>query len=120
MGLDMFIFNKEDKEVCYWRKANSIHKYFTDNILNKYGELVRNMNEVAIDKELLQDLVETCKKVLDNPELAEELLPTNGGFFWGGCDYDEDYFNDLKYTVRVVSKIIANPLYDELYYYASW
>lgn len=119
MGLDMFILNNNE-EVMYWRKANQIHEYMCDNILERYGEVVENIRNIAIDKQLLQDLVDTCNKVLDNHDLAEELLPTNGGFFWGGCEYDEDYFDDLKYTVKIVSKIIANPDYNDLYYYASW
>ena len=47
MGLDMFIFNKNE-EVCYWRKSNQIHKYFRDNILERYGEVVENFEDAIL------------------------------------------------------------------------
>ncbi len=119
MGLDMFILNK-NKELCYWRKSNQIHKYFRDNILERYGEVVENFEEISIDKDLLKDLVTTCEKVLANPELAEKLLPTNGGCFFGSNEYDEDYFDDLKYTIKSINKIIHNEEYNDLYYCACW
>ena len=45
-----------------------------------------------------------CDKVLDDNSLAEELLPTRSGFFFGSTDYDEWYFEDIKYHGTLLIK----------------
>ncbi|MGX8696908.1 MAG: hypothetical protein ACSW8D_11015, partial [Prevotella sp.] len=44
-------------------------------------------------------------KVMTNPELANELLPTQSGFFFGGCDYDQWYYEDVSRTVEELDRI---------------
>ena len=34
--------------------------------------------------------------VLDNHTIAKDVLPTRSGPFFGGTDYDEYYFDDVK------------------------
>lgn len=46
-------------------------------------------------------------QVITDPELAEELLPAQEGFFFGGTDYDEFYIRDLKDTVRQLDRVLA-------------
>ena len=71
-----------------------------------------------------------CEKRMKNPLLAQTLLPTQDGFFFGSTDYDEWYLEDLKSYVEQV-KIIEKehkdlvesgiPEYDIQYvYWASW
>ena len=64
-----------------------------------------------------------CNRVLENHELAKELLPTQGGFFFGGLEYDEWYFSGLKYTKELLDKVIefvdTQDNYD-IFYQASW
>jgi hypothetical protein len=66
--------------------------------------------------------MQTCKTVLEFPERAEELLPTQSGFFFGGTDYDEWYKQDLEYTVTRIEKILADPAFvkSDFYYQSSW
>lgn len=94
------------KEICeeaaYWRKANQIHAWFVNNVQD--GEDECRPHEVGMEQ--LKELVDTCKKVLANPELAPELLPSQSGFFFGGTDYDEYYFSDLKNTVEQLEPLI--------------
>ncbi len=40
-------------------------------------------------------LLEVCKQVAADPSKAEELLPTQSGFFFGGTEYDEYYMNSI-------------------------
>lgn len=81
-------------EVAYWRKANHIHQWFVENVQD--GEDDCRPYYVETDK--LRELLATCEKVLENHDLAEELLPTRAGFFFGSTEYDEYYFEAVKYT----------------------
>jgi hypothetical protein len=55
--------------------------------------------------------------------VAQDVLPTQSGFFFGSTDYDEDYEDDLKQTIEIVDKAMAD--YDRdasiyFYYRSSW
>ena len=116
MGLDMYIENGQGAELIYWRKANMVHSWFERNV----GE-VKNLEKLKITKEHLEKLKKDCLTVIEDPEKAKKLLPTRDGFFFGSCDYDEWYFNDLKYTVEKINELF-NSSYelDEMYYVAWW
>ena len=104
--------------LAYWRKANAIHKWFVD----KCQDGVDECQETYLDREQLQELVDTCKQVLANMTLAESLLPSASGFFFGGTDYDEYYKQDLEYTVKRLEKILNDPALTkfDFYYQSSW
>lgn len=104
--------------IAYWRKANQIHKWFVD----KCQDGVDECQETWLSREQLQELVDTCKAVLADNTKAAELLPSANGFFFGGTDYDEWYFGDLKYTVERIEKILNDPALEkcEFYYQSSW
>ena len=113
MGLDMYLKKKTVEEVAYWRKSNQIHNWFVKNIQG--GE--DDCRTYAVTAEQLYKLKSICKKVLENKELAKDLLPTSQGFFFGGTEYDEDYFSDLEDTIRMLSRIDDDTEYE---YRASW
>lgn len=70
---------------------------------------------------VLQDLKDICKQILEDHSLAEELLPTREGFFFGSYEYDEDYFQDLEDTVKAIDEIDLEDISDcDLFYNASW
>jgi hypothetical protein len=141
MGLDMYLMraNREEAEgwknlscdertsamdqspwteVCYWRKANQIRQWFVDNCDYPADG---NCDEAEVTKENLEALIEVCRKVLENPELADELLPCSKGFFFGSQDYDEWYFNDLKNTIAACTGIIATTDWEkEIVTYSDW
>lgn len=93
-----------DYELIYWRKANMIHQWFVDHI--QEGE--DDCGEYSVSLEELEELLNICNKVLENSELANELLPTKKGFFFGDTDYGENYFEDIKYTVDKLKEAIAD------------
>lgn len=116
-------FNSAQVEVqcCYWRKANQIHKWFVDNVQN--GE--DNCAEYYVSREKIKQLIEACEAVISSPEDAEEVLPTESGFFFGSQEYDEWYHKDIEYTAKRLSqllKIIEKPENSmiEFYYTSSW
>ena len=130
MGLDQWIFRKEDDDVdmegniievhdiemLYWRKANQIHGWFE----RLFG--VENCEEYPVTIEQIKELRDTCQKVLDNHSLAEELLPVTYGCFFGSYEYDNWYFNQLEKTVKDIDKFLEldHDESDEFYYYAWW
>jgi len=61
-------------------------------------------------------------KVIDKPEICEELLPTQSGFFFGGTEYDEWYIDDIKYTrdrLQAILDLLDLDKWD-IYYHSSW
>jgi hypothetical protein len=106
------------EQVAYWRKANQIHQWFVDHVLD--GD--DNCREHECELTQLRELLGVVKRVLDDHKLAEEEMPTMSGFFYGSTEYDEDYFDDLRDTERMLSEIIEEGCGDNSWfvYRASW
>lgn len=135
-----------EESVGYWRKANSIHKWFVENVQN--GE--DDCGTYYVDIEKMEELLGVCKtlisgliledgkisngysivggervehwedgKIIKNPELADELLPTGSGFFFGSIDYDEYYYQDILDTVSILEGCLQDKS-GEFYYHSSW
>jgi hypothetical protein len=123
MGLDMYlekrkVNSKKYEEIAYWRKANQIREWFNYHLENG----VENCKHTLVSKEDLEQLLEDCKKVLEDHTLAEDLLPTSDGFFFGSTDYDEWYFEDLEETVKMLEQILKETDFENevIYYYEWW
>ena len=97
---------------AYWRKANAIHRWILEATDSE-----DKCQLIYIDGEKLKKLAEACKTVLNNHDLAEEVLPTQQGFFFGDTDYDEYYFEELQRTYDMLKDIDWQ---DSFYYQASW
>ena len=118
MGLDMYLYEKQVHEVAYWRKANAIHNW----IINR-SEEEDNCTPIALTKQDIVQLRDDCQKVLDEgtEETAMELLPPAEGFFFGGTQIDEWYWDILKETVVLLDRAIAESVDDAMFeYQASW
>lgn len=105
--------------VMYWRKANAIHKWFVD----ERADGVDNCQPIPVNVSHLEELLGLCDKALANRENAHKYLPTTEGFFFGGIEYDEWYFDGLEYTQRRLRELI--PMMersgnDWAVYQASW
>jgi hypothetical protein len=103
-------------EAGYWRKSNQIHNWFVANVQEGKDEC----QDSYVSREQLKELREVCQKVLDNNELAEQLLPTKEGFFFGGKDYDQWYFNDLEETIKIIDNALLMPDQWDFNYRSSW
>jgi len=136
------------EEVIYWRKANAIHKWFVDHVMDEEDQ----SGEWPVSKEKLKDLLELCKEVIANsklvkgkikngrrinpktkewesiledgeyiedPSVAENLLPSKEGFFFGSTDYDEYYLREIIRTAEALEKVVENNS-GEYFYQASW
>jgi hypothetical protein len=105
-------------EAAYWRKSNQIHGWFVHNIQNGKDDC----SEYGVGLHDLQQLLAVCKKVMIERDLAPELLPTGEGFFFGGTDYDDGYFEDIEYTINTLELIVADDdaKHLDFYYQSSW
>lgn len=71
--------------------------------------------------EILKELLDRCKKVSENHNLAESLLPTQDGFFFGDTTYNESYFTCIEDTINQLSGVLEHATEsDEFYYSSSW
>ena len=70
-------------------------------------------------KEDLIALKNLCEDVLLEPERAEELLPTQSGFFFGPTEYDDWYFSDIKETIEIIDWALKQD-FDYFEYHSSW
>ena len=135
--------------VAYWRKANSIHRWFVDNC----GGGVDECQLMEISKDNLEELLDIAQRVKDScvlvdgkicngytfkdgkevpnmvdgkyikdTSVAEELLPTSSGFFFGGTNYDQWYLEDIDDTIKQIKSILETTDFDNEYvlYQASW
>ena len=118
MGLDMNLYDKNNNEIMYWRKANQIREWLVrHNIIQDDDNCV----DRVIYVEQLQHLLDDCKKVLEDHSLAESLMPCSSGFFFGSETYGEWYFQQLQETVDKLQPIVntADVEHDH-YIYSDW
>ncbi len=142
-------FNKVsyiEEKAAYWRKCNQIHKWFVDNAqkgeddCGTYDVSVEQLQElvdlckkvIAIAKYEEGDILMSTSysggqetknyekgKVIINQEEIHDLLPTQGGFFFGGTSYDEYYIKDLQDTIEQIEPLLEDKTSD-FTYSSSW
>jgi hypothetical protein len=138
------------EQVGYWRKANQIHNWFVENIQDGEDDCDYHREVTKEDLEELLDICLKVKDVavmengpvvngytykdgkevpmyddgatiINSDEIAE-LLPTQGGFFFGGTDYDSYYMDDIENTIDIITKVLETTDFDKemIYYVSSW
>lgn len=110
-----------EEEVGYWRKANHIHNWFVTHCQGG----VDDCREADVSKEQLLKLLADCKAVKENQSVTTEVMPTKGGFFFGGTNYDEYYMKNIDYTIEVAEQILSENgdkdyLTSDIIYHSSW
>ena len=103
-------------EVIDWRKANHLHKWFVDNCQDGEDDCRR----AFVHTDELKKLVDLCNYILKDKDKAQELLPTQDGFFFGPTEYDQYYFESLRETIDSIGKSIKDHPDDEYIYQSSW
>lgn len=147
-GLDPKRISYVTEELATWRKANMIQKWAEDHwyrdsdhdyncedvwvSLGQLRELLDAVNTVLAASTLAEGKIKNgeqmtadgWKPVMEDgeyivdPTVAQKLLPTTSGFFFGSTEYDQWYLRDLEYTRDVLERAV---LYDgEFYYEADW
>jgi len=105
-------------EAMYWRKANQIHQWFVDNVQGGAD----NCGEYPVSRQQLEDLVQDCKTVIDDPARASEVLPSTPGFFFGATEYDDWYKQNVQETHDKLLELLDRPMGHEwsFSYQSSW
>jgi hypothetical protein len=135
--------------IADWRKANHIHKWFVDNVQNgvddcgtyevtkeQLEELLDICKKVINGSNLVKGKIvngqtfENGKWVddyvdgeyIEDSSVAEKLLPTTSGFFFGGTQYDQWYIRDVEYTIEVIENTLntTNFEHEIVMYSSSW
>lgn len=135
------------EDAGYWRKANAIHKWFVENVQDgeddckeyyveqeKLEQLLELCNKVlgasklvvgkinngyTINKKGEREYTTIEGKIIEDPSVAKELLPTTEGFFFGSTDYDEYYLKDIEETKKILEEALKQKD-GEFYYQSSW
>lgn len=149
-GNERYSWESLFEEVGYWRKANAIHKWFVENVQDDVDDCGRyevSKEQLETLLSTCEQVLASCKLVkgkvkngytfdengnkipifedgeyIADPTIAEELLPTQSGFFFGGTDYDEWYLEDIKYTIDLLKDVLATTDFDKemVVYTSSW
>ncbi|WP_279256106.1 hypothetical protein [Enterococcus faecalis] len=124
MGLDMWLYEKEQEKVeaqaiGYWRKANQIRAFFA-SYAPEQSDI--NIEMLIVNEEMLLELKQRIMLCLTerNEEASSELLPTSQGFFFGSTEYDDWYYQDLEISLPIIEKALTAIKDNKLVFYHEW
>ena len=148
-GSEYYSWDSLFEKVGYWRKANAIHRWFVENVQNDVDDcdyyevskeqleaLLNICKEVKASAQLEKGWVKNgetlangqwCPNYVEgetivNPEVADELLPTQDGFFFGSTEYDQYYMQDILDTIDIITKVLETTDFERemITYCSSW
>lgn len=114
MGLDISITVKGNTHD--FRKRNWLMPFIENSICSE----VENCETYKLSKETMMDLLERIDDVLADHNLAEELLPTQGGCFFGSTEYDDHYFMQLQDAKEQLEEDVKSMDDDDSATFWSW
>ena len=88
-----------DKYDAYFFKVNFIFYYFESTLGTMHDQWFAFVRPEDVD-----DLIDRCERVLRNHGLANQLLPTQSGFFFGDTDFNDVYFENVKDCLKQMRK----------------
>ncbi len=104
-------------QIGYFRKFNALHSYLCG--LDGGRD---ECQEIVVSKEALTKLLDILTAVKKDPSEADNLLPTQSGFFFGSVMYDDWYFSDIKDAIKMCKLFLKHLDFEnyDLVYQASW
>ena len=107
------------EQVGYWRKANQIHNWFVENVQDGVDDCDWHRE---VTKEDFEELLDACYEVLNDPDSAEDILPTQGGFFFGSTEYGDWYMSQIRETIEIIENVLKTTDFEKemVYYRSSW
>lgn len=128
MALDMYLYtkdksstskNSEFEEIHCWRMFHALHNWFVNNIQAGIDDCKHHL----FTEEKLNSLISTLRVINDSKleDVAKANLPTVEGVYFGSEDYDENYFEEVKEALEVLTDIKNKVNLNECdLYYCSW
>lgn len=96
----------------YYRKVNFLYAFFAEALEDE---------QCVVTKHDVETVISHCKEVLADHSLAEKLLPTQAGFFFGSTDYNEWYFKDVEDVLKKFTEYLEGWDDDTIgWVYFSW
>lgn len=119
------------ERVGYWRKFNALHNWFVKNCqdgVDDCRECYISKNDQELLIKTLEEISEANKKSRTKGiTKAQKLLPTQDGFFFGGTEYDDWYFQYIEETLSIFLELREEQKNKKddgnlvsLYYKSSW
>jgi hypothetical protein len=135
------------EDIGYWRKANQIHSWFVEHCQKgvddcrrvsvgreQLEELLEICKKVMGSIELVDAKIangHTFKnrkeepiledgKIIKDPSVAKELLPSSDGFFFSNTEYNQWYVEDIEHTIEILEEALGGTDYGDFYYQSSW
>ena len=110
------------------------HKENDDNIDSKFDMPVYELNNIGFKRINKNKIGVNLKAKHIDPtafdlelsdegiDIAESLLPTEDGFFFGSTKYDSGYVSDLIDTYNIINNILDSDVfkYNIVFYYPWW
>lgn len=97
------IFKKHPR----WRIAEDVSGMGWENAFAICDWLIAHSDtskkSCMVNKTILEELLSVCKSVLENPAIAPSTLPVDEE----EGTYDEDYFNKVNATIRIVERVLT-------------
>lgn len=95
---------------------------FKNSVLVKGGTVTDYTFEKDEEGNLIEKEIEVEVEKIEDSTVAEKLLPTREGFFFGSTNYDKWYIETLEDTVKQLEKVLKNTDFDKEYiaYRSSW
>lgn len=102
-------------EDAYFRKVNFIYAFFIKELENE---------SCIVDKHRISQLIDACEDVLahyKDEDYAQEVLPTQSGFFFGSTLYDDWYWEDVKNCLTQMKRLYKSMSDDDfVLWHFSW
>lgn len=114
------------KLAIFWRKANQVYGWLVDN-----AGADLNGDVTLVTKEHILALRNACEQVIRDgigpkgyirKRVCKCLLPTTKGPFFGDYNYNNDYMDEVRYTLTELNKLIETTDFekDVLLFTSSW
>lgn len=116
-GIDAKRVSTIEEQVGYWRKANAIHAWFVKNVQDGNDDC----RDAYVSEKKMKELLTLVTELLIKRDVnyAAKMLPPQPGFFFGTYEIDENYWEDLEYTQKLLTECLESDA-DTFYYNSSW
>ena len=103
-----------------WRKLNGIHGWFVDEVQNEVDNC--EVHEVSIAK--MEQFLADLKLALSQRKFCNtpEVMVPREGFFFGGTECDEYYWEEIIDTIGAIENIMKEKDWKDYHYWycSSW